>query len=142
MSPMWEIKAGLSPSASMSRAIQFMVEMLSSCVLMYVLYGVEVPISPYKNAIVSPEFSSGETKLKMSLQPSASLPTCYTKRYISYTNIQQRTFQNIKSAKKFKRHPWFYKARDAQKRRGLKPGREAQSAKAASFSYPRREVIR
>jgi hypothetical protein len=54
-----------------------MVDMLSSCVRIKVAYGVEVPMSPNRKAIVSSESPFRETKLLVVLQPLESLPTCY-----------------------------------------------------------------
>ena len=52
-----------------------MVAMLSSSVRRKVEYGVAVPMSPNRKAIVSSESSFLDTKLRVEVQPPASLPT-------------------------------------------------------------------
>jgi hypothetical protein len=46
-----------------------MVDMLPSCVLIKVAYGVGVPMSPNRKAIVSSESPFRETKLRVVFQP-------------------------------------------------------------------------
>lgn len=52
-----------------------MVDLLSSCVRVNVMYGVAVPMSPNRKAIASFELVSHDMKLRVVLQPLESLPT-------------------------------------------------------------------
>ena len=66
------------------------VDLLSSCVRRKVEYGVAVPMSPNRNAIIFSESPSRDMKLWIELHPPESLPTCQATDQYFYTKVDKK----------------------------------------------------